>query len=43
MLSRIHEFSSIIVSDNMDEMQLLLEKNNAFLEPTEGKLKFIQS
>ena len=40
MLSRIHEFSAIIAGDNVDEMQLLLEKSNAFLEPTEGKLKF---
>ena len=40
MLSRIHKFSSIIAGDNVDEMQLLLEKSNAFLEPTEGKLKF---
>ena len=40
MLSRIHEVSSIIAGDNVDEMQLLLEKSNAFLGPTEGKLKF---
>jgi len=40
MLSRIHKFSSIIAGDNVDEMRLQLEKSNAFLEHTEGKLKF---
>jgi Fic family protein len=39
MLSRIHEFSSTITGNNIDEMQSYLEKSNAFLEPDEGKLK----
>jgi len=39
MLSRIHEFSSTIAGNNIDEMQSYLEKSNAFLEPDEGKLK----
>ena len=42
MLSRIQEFSSIIAGDNVDEIQLLLEISNAFLEHTEGNLKFIR-
>ena len=42
MLSRIQEFSSIIAGDNVDEIQLSLEKSNAFLEHTEGNLKFIR-
>lgn len=43
MLTRAHEFSAIILGENMDEMQLLLEKSNAFLEHTEGKLKTFDS
>ena len=39
MLSRAQEFSSIIVAEEMDDMQKLLEDSNAFLEHTEGKLK----
>lgn len=39
MLSRTHEFSETIVSDDVDEMQIQLEKCNAFLEHTEGRLK----
>ena len=41
MLSRAQEFSSTIVSEDMDEMQKILEESNAFLEPTEGTLKII--
>lgn len=41
MLSRAHEFSATIVNEDMDEMQSQLEKSNAFLEHTEGKLKVI--
>jgi hypothetical protein len=43
MLARTHEFSAKIVSDDMDEMQILLEESNAFLEHTEGKLKIINT
>ena len=39
MLSKIHEYSSTITGDSMDQMQKLLEESNAFMEPTEGKLK----
>ena len=39
MLTRAYEFSAAIVGENTDEMQILLEKSNAFLEHTEGKLK----
>jgi hypothetical protein len=39
MLSKIHEYSSTITGNNMDQMQRILEKSNAFMEPTEGKLK----
>lgn len=39
MLSKIHEYSSIITGSNLDQMQSTLEKSNAFMEPTEGKLK----
>ena len=41
MLSRAREFSSTIVSEDMDEMQKILEESNAFLEHTEGKLKIM--
>ena len=43
MLIRIHEFSATITGDNMDEMQNILEKANAFLEANDGKLSFIQA
>ena len=39
MLGRAHEFSAVIRGELMEEMQLLLEDCNAFLEPTEGKLE----
>ena len=39
MLSKIHEYSSTITSNNMNQMQNQLEISNAFLEPSEGKLK----
>lgn len=40
MLTRIHEFSSTISGNNMDQMQSIIEQSNAFLESSEGKLKF---
>lgn len=40
MLTRIYEFSSTVIGQNMQDMQQYLEKTNAFLEPDEGKLKF---
>ena len=40
MLTTIHEYSSTISGNNMDEMQQLLEGTNAFLEASEGKLRF---
>jgi Fic/DOC family len=40
MLTRIHDFSSTILGNDMDDMQEYLEKSNAFLEPDEGKLRF---
>jgi len=43
MLARTHEFSATIISEDMDEMQALLEQSNAFLEHTEGKLKVINA
>lgn len=39
MLSRIHEFSSTVVGNNINDMQSYLEKANAFLESSEGVLK----
>jgi hypothetical protein len=39
MLSRIHEYSTTITGSNMDEMQVLLEKSNAFRDHDEAKLK----
>ncbi|MEL6659005.1 MAG: Fic family protein [Bacteroidota bacterium] len=41
MLSRAHEFSSMIYGESMDEIQTKLEQSNAFLLPEEGKLKII--
>lgn len=41
MLSRTHEFSDTIASESLDEMQLLLERSNAFIEHTEGNLQII--
>jgi Fic family protein len=40
MLSKIHEFSTKVVGNTMDEMQHFLEKSNAFLESDEGRLIF---
>jgi Fic family protein len=39
MLDRIHEYSTKITGNSIDEMQEYLEKTNAFLESDEGKLK----
>lgn len=41
MLVRIHQFSSTIYSDDINEMQQLLETSNAFLEHNEGRLKIL--
>lgn len=41
MLSRAHEFSEAIHGYEMHQMQQILERSNAFLEPTEGKLKIV--
>jgi hypothetical protein len=38
MLSRAHEFSSFVTGSDMDEMQILLDRSNAFIEHTEAKL-----
>lgn len=43
MLSRLHEFSATIFGEDMDEMHSRLEKSNAFLEHTEGKLKILNT
>lgn len=40
MLIKIHEFSAIVIGDNLEEMQRFLQQSNAFLEPEEGHLKF---
>lgn len=40
MLSKIHQFSTKVAGNNMDEMQKILEESNAFLEPDEGYIKF---
>jgi len=42
MLQRGHEFSENIFGDNMDEMQQYLKQCNAFIEPTEARLKIIR-
>lgn len=39
MLLRAREFSATIVGADIEQMQVLLEKSNAFLEPEKGKLK----
>ncbi|KKK51646.1 hypothetical protein LCGC14_3112860, partial [marine sediment metagenome] len=38
MLSRAHEFSSSVTGRDMNEMQILLDRSNAFIEHTEAKL-----
>lgn len=40
MLSKIHEFSSTIFGESINDLQTLLEKSNAFQESGEGKLHF---
>jgi hypothetical protein len=42
MLQYAWEFSSHIYSDSMNQMQEQLERCNAFLEHTEGKLKILK-
>jgi len=42
MLSKAQEFSYTVNGGSIDEMQEILEKSNAFLEPTEGKLKILK-
>ncbi|MBD3243845.1 MAG: cell filamentation protein Fic [Chitinivibrionales bacterium] len=39
MLTRAHELSASIVGETRDDMRVLLDRSNAFLEPTEGKLR----
>jgi len=41
MLQRANEFSTTIYGDNINEMQDFLTQCNAFLEPTDGRLKII--
>ncbi|MFT5169002.1 MAG: prophage maintenance system killer protein [Saprospiraceae bacterium] len=41
MLSRAHEFSATIFGSTMDEIQIKLERSNAFLLPEEGHLKIV--
>ena len=41
MLQRVHEFSSNIYDENMDEMENYLQQCEAFLEHDKGKLKII--
>ncbi|WKN44897.1 Fic family protein [Tunicatimonas pelagia] len=41
MLSRAHAFSATIVGETVNHMQTQLERSNAFLEHTEGKLKIL--
>ena len=41
MLERAQEFSESVYDNDMDEMQLFLEKCNAFLEPESGRLQII--
>jgi prophage maintenance system killer protein len=38
MLQKAQEFSYTVAGNNLDEMQVILEKSNAFLEPSEGRL-----
>ena len=42
MLRRIYDFSLGIRGEDIDSMQQQLEKGNAFLEPGEGKLNFLE-
>ena len=40
MLSRVYDFSETVFGENIHDMQQHLETCNAFLEPTEGNLRF---
>jgi len=40
MLSKIHRFSSKIAGKDLFEMKKILNESNAFLEPSDGKIKF---
>ena len=42
MLQLAHEFSELVYDENMTKMQQYLERCNAFLEHTEGKLRIIE-
>ena len=42
MLSRAHEFSATVSGEKLEDMQSILERSNAFLEHTEGKLRIIR-
>jgi len=39
MLLRVYEFSSTLVGENIDDMDMYLIECHAFKEPREGKLK----
>ena len=41
MMQKAYEFSETVYAEDIDEMESFLEKCNAFLEHTEGKLKII--
>jgi hypothetical protein len=40
MLNKIHNYSSKVSGEDMEQMQIFLKESNAFLEPEEGHLKF---
>jgi Fic family protein len=41
MMIRIHEFSSTLNQENINEMEQYLQTCNAFKEPQEGELSFL--
>ncbi|MCD4793850.1 MAG: Fic family protein [Bacteroidales bacterium] len=41
MLTKAQEFSHTVTGNNMDKMQNILDKSNAFTEPSEGKLNIM--
>jgi hypothetical protein len=42
MLNRAQAFSDTIIADDLDSMEAVLRKSNAFEEGDEGVLKIIQ-
>ncbi len=42
MLTRAYDFSATLNQDSIDKMEQYLEMCDAFKEPKEGKLKFLQ-